>query len=66
MDFRRIVALLLLVLLAVFVVMNLDTARVWCFGIRAEMPMAFVVVISGLLGFGAGQLLAYVKKKASP
>jgi len=61
---RKIAALLLLVLLAVFVAMNLDTARVWCFGIRAEMPIALVVVLSGLLGIAAGWLLAFVQKPA--
>jgi len=35
---------------AIFVVFNLDKARVWFFGIRAEMPLAFVVIASAGLG----------------
>ena len=35
---------------AVFVVFNLERARVWFFGIRAEMPLAFVVIASAALG----------------
>ena len=35
---------------AIFVVFNLDKARVWFFGIRAEMPLAFVVIASAALG----------------
>ena len=62
MTFRKIVALVLLALLAVFVVMNLEKATVWLFGIRAEMPIALVVFVAGALGFGAGLLLAFVKK----
>jgi uncharacterized integral membrane protein len=62
MTFRKIVALLLLALLAVFVVMNLEKATVWLFGIRAEMPVALLVFVAGVLGFGAGLLLAFVKK----
>ena len=63
MDIRKIVALLLLVVLGVFVAMNLDEARVWCFGIRAQMPIALVVLLSGALGLGAGFLLGYVRKR---
>jgi|KBSSwiStaDraftv2_1062776.scaffolds.fasta_scaffold2250647_2 uncharacterized integral membrane protein len=62
MTFRKIVALLLLALLAVFVGMNLERATVWLFGIRAEMPLALLVLVAGALGFGAGLLLAFVKK----
>jgi len=63
MTYRKVLAVLLLLLLVVFVVMNLDTARVWCFGVKSEMPIAVLVLLSGLLGFGAGLLLAYVRKQ---
>jgi uncharacterized integral membrane protein len=62
MSFRQIFALVLLVLLAVFVWMNLQKSTVWLFGIRAEMPVALLVFVAGLLGFGSGLLLAFVKK----
>lgn len=35
---------------AVFVLFNLDTASVWFFGVRAQMPLAFVVLLSAALG----------------
>jgi uncharacterized integral membrane protein len=62
MNARTIAALVLLTLLLVFVFMNLEEARVWLFGIRAQMPIALVVLISGALGMGAGFLLAFVRK----
>jgi uncharacterized integral membrane protein len=62
MTFRKIFALVLLALLAVFVGMNLEKATVWLFGIRAEMPVALLVFVAGVLGFGAGLLWAFVKK----
>jgi len=34
----------------VFVLFNLDRAQIWFFGVRAEMPIAFVVIASALLG----------------
>jgi uncharacterized integral membrane protein len=37
-------------LTAVFVAFNLDSARVWFFGVRAEMPIALVVIASSVLG----------------
>ena len=50
MNARTIAALVLLGLLGVFVFMNLAKASVWFFGIRAEMPVAFVVIASAFLG----------------
>jgi uncharacterized integral membrane protein len=35
---------------AVFVLFNLERANVWFFGMRVEMPLAFVVIGSALLG----------------
>lgn len=35
---------------AVFVLFNLDRASVWFLGMRVEMPLAFVVIGSTLLG----------------
>ena len=35
---------------ALFVVFNLERARVWFFGIRVEMPLGLVVIASSLLG----------------
>lgn len=63
MNVRKIIALLLLLLLAVFVAMNLQKSSVWLFGIRAEMPVALLVFVAGVLGLGAGLLLAFVQVK---
>jgi uncharacterized integral membrane protein len=35
---------------AIFVSFNLDRASVWCFGVMVEMPLAFVVIVSAVLG----------------
>ena len=66
MDFRKIVAIALLVLMLVFVFMNLEEARIWFFGVRAEMPIALVVIASGALGFGSCWLFTFVKSKKPP
>lgn len=34
----------------VFVCFNMDRAQIWFFGIDAQMPIAFVVIASALLG----------------
>lgn len=61
MTGRRIAAVVALALLLTFVVMNRETSRVWFFGIRAEMPLAFVSIVSALLGAAAGWLFAFVR-----
>lgn len=62
MSFRNFLALLLLAILGVFVAMNLEKANVWCFGARAEMPIAMLVFVSGALGLFAGLLLSFFGK----
>jgi uncharacterized integral membrane protein len=61
MDFRKVIAFLILVLLGVFVFMNRDDARVWFFGIRAEMPIALLVITAGGIGMAVGFLLTFVR-----
>jgi uncharacterized integral membrane protein len=52
------------VVTAIFVVKNTDTAKVWFFGIKAEMPIAFVVLASALLGaLGAYAFLSLKARK---
>jgi len=52
------------VVTAVFVFMNLDRAQVWFFGVRAEMPIAFVVLASALLGaLGAYAFTSFKARK---
>jgi len=47
---KRTVGWIVVAVTAIFVIFNLDTARVWFFGIRAEMPLAFVVIVAAALG----------------
>jgi len=47
---KPVVGWIVVAVTAVFVVFNLERARVWFFGIRVEMPLALVVIGSSLLG----------------
>ena len=47
---------------AVFVLFNLDRARVWFFGIRVEMPIALVVIVASALGGLATYAFTSLKK----
>jgi len=49
---------------AIFVVFNLEKARVWFLGIRVEMPLAFVVIFSFLLGALACYAFTSLKRRA--
>jgi uncharacterized integral membrane protein len=53
-------------LTAVFVLFNLDSTRVWFFGVRAEMPIAFVVIASAILGAAASYTFTTLKKPQKP
>ncbi len=48
-------------LIVLFVVFNLGPARIWLFGIKLEMPIGLVVIISALLGSGATGLLTRLR-----
>jgi uncharacterized integral membrane protein len=60
---RPIVGWIVIALTALFVVFNLEKARVWFFGIRAEMPIAFVVIASAVLGAVASSAFSSLRKK---
>lgn len=47
---KAILGWVIVAVTAVFVVFNLDRARVWFFGIRVEMPIALVVIVASALG----------------
>lgn len=66
MDIRKALAVLLVILLAAFVVMNLARAQIAFFGVRVEMPIGLVVLFSAGLGFGLGWLLAFFQTKRKP
>lgn len=61
MAARRIGAVVALALLLTFVVMNFQPTEVWFFGITAKMPLAFVAIVSAVLGAAAGWLFAFVR-----
>ena len=67
MNAGQILGWVLVALLVLFVVFNLGPARIWLFGIKLEMPIGLVVIISALLGSGAtgllGRLRSAVKSK---
>jgi uncharacterized integral membrane protein len=47
---KQILGWVVVVVTAVFVLMNMARAQVWFFGISAQMPIAFVVLASAALG----------------
>ena len=49
---------------AVFVGFNLDKAKVWFFGMRAEMPIGFVVIASAVLGAFASYGFLGLRRKS--
>lgn len=59
---RKLLAFLLLALLAAFVLFNLDPARVWFFVGKVEMPVGIVVLISAALGAAAALLLGLLRR----
>ena len=54
---------IVLTLLLLFVVFNLDEAKIWVFGIRIYMPIGLVVLISA--GLGAGAVLLFPRLRRS-
>lgn len=61
---KQVLGWVVVVVTAVFVFMNLDRAQVWFFGVRAEMPIAFVVLASALLGaLGAYAFTSFKARK---
>jgi uncharacterized integral membrane protein len=63
MTFRKILAIVLLLMLAVFVLMNLDPTQVWLFVTWTRMPLALVILLSAALGFAAGELTAFFRQR---
>ncbi len=61
MNSRQIVGWGMVTLIVLFVVFNLGPARIWLFGIKLEMPIGLVVIISALLGSGATGLLGRLR-----
>ena len=65
MNVRQVLGWVLVALLVLFVVFNLDDARVWFFGIRLQMPIALVVIVSAVLGASSTLVLGRLRRKKS-
>lgn len=64
---RAVLGLALLAILILFVFLNLEQANVHFIIGRAQMPVAFVILVSAALGAGAVLALRFIKsvKRAS-
>ena len=65
MSARQILGFVVLTLIVLFVVFNLQEARVWVFGARIFMPIGIVVLGSAALGAGAMALLPRLRRGKS-
>ncbi len=66
MSVRHVLAWTFVALLAVFVVSNLDTARINLFWIiTAEMPVSLAILAAGILGFAAGELFSFMRSPSA-
>jgi len=65
MNVRQVLGWVIVALLVLFVVFNLDDARVWFFGIRLQMPIALVVIVSAVLGASSSLVLGRLWRKKS-
>jgi len=48
---------------ALFVLLNLEAVRIWFFGARIELPLAFVMLGAALLGAVATYAFTSLKRK---
>lgn len=58
---KLVLGWIVIALVAVFVLGNLESSKVWFFGIHAEMPIAFVVIASAILGAAAAYTFTTLK-----
>ena len=63
-SFREILSIILMVVVAIFALVNLEEVTVDLIVDDVTMPLVFVIVISALLGFGAGYLFARRRRRA--
>ena len=60
---KQVLGWVIVVLTVIFVVFNLEKARVSFLGFYVEMPLAFVVIFSSLLGALACYAFTSLKRK---
>ena len=60
---KQVLGWAVVVVTALFVAFNLESAQVWFFGVRAQMPVAFVVLASALLGALATYAFTSLKRR---
>jgi len=58
---RLILGCVLLALLALFIILNLETANIHFLAGRVQMPLAFAILFSAALGAGATLALRFLK-----
>lgn len=59
---KRILGWVVVAVTTVFVLFNLERADVWFFGVRAQMPLALVVIASAGLGALASYAFSTFKR----
>ncbi len=60
---KRITGWIVIAVTALFVAFNMDRASVRFFGLRVEMPIAFVVIASAFLGAVASYAFTSLKDR---
>ena len=60
---KPIVGWIVIAVTALFVAFNLQRTDVWFFGISAQMPVAFVVIASAILGALASSAFSSLRGK---
>ena len=63
MNARQVLGWILVALLVLFIAFNLERARIWCFGIRVEMPIGLAVLFSAAMGAGATLLFLRLRRR---
>jgi uncharacterized integral membrane protein len=66
MTARQILGWIVVSLIVLFVAFNLDSAKIWFFGIRVEMPIGLAVLVSAALGSSATSLFVRLKRRKEP
>ena len=63
---KQVLGWVVVAVTTLFVAFNMGRAEVWFFGFRAQMPIAFVVIASALLGALATYAFTTLKSRRKP
>ena len=64
-DFKLVLLLLLAVILITAVLQNMQTVRASFLWMKAEMPAALLLLLTAVVGFAAGLLVALLPRNAA-